>query len=269
MRPIRFCLFAVAVACLALPTAGLAAPAGAEPIATLAGTTTAVAAPAVLAVPARAAERPDAADAFEVRVDRLVQAAVEKAVLPALRAQAAAEAAQDTTSAPRVVYLQAPTAQEAGPTMLGLSWADFLKLAGMILTGIAAVLFPLIFKASADAKKAEYGRWAVWAYHAVQEFAALTPNKLDDLAAQGLAVVAGVLAPGVELNQKELAAAALYSQRLGEKGLSLTAPALADAKAMWKGISGEEKTEAAVRAKAVALAAASESAARPQTPLAA
>ena len=274
------CFLAATVACLSLSGPALAASAGAVP----AGIESAIAMAATQADIATADEQaamgfgktdafathpvyrhdprlelvadaqPDAADAFEVRVDRAVKAAVDRALIPAMRTQAAQDAAKDASSArPQVVYLQAPAASApADGTVLGIPFEQLVTVLATILVPLLLGLGTLIWKGNATAKEAKIAQWIQAAYLITEEVSRLTPNTVDDKVAYALRVL---------------------TERLQAAGIAATPTIAEQARATWTAMSGSEKVEASVRAKAVALAAekatATESAARPQTPLAA
>ena len=122
------CFLAATVLCLSLPAAGLAAPAGAEPIETLA-----VTAPAVLTVPARAAAQ---AEQPAVAAPAQAQAPVIYLVQPQAAAQPAAVAPAPSSS--------------GGSVALGILGAIPGELWGALLGIVATVLFSFWRGSSAD-----------------------------------------------------------------------------------------------------------------------
>lgn len=277
--------FLAAVLCLSLPTAALAMPPGSEPAGIEAAIVTAAAQADLatadelsamgfgqtdaftthpvyrhdprldhrinfIATPAQ----PDAADAFEVRVDRAVQAAVERAIVPALRASAAADAASD--AAPASIVSQ-------GGTTFGLTFEQLVALLASVAVPLFLGIGGWLWKDAAKAKEQTIAKWVQAAYMITEEIAKLTPNKVDDKIAYALGVL---------------------TSHLQAAGITPTLAITEQAKATWTAMSGAEKVEASVRAKAVALAeqasaktiaelattgTASETSARPQTPPAA
>lgn len=281
----RFRCFLAIISCLALPTGALAMPPGSEPTGIEAAIDTAAAQADLATADELAAmglgqpdafathpvyrhdprldqrldfiampAQPDAADAFEARVDRAVQAAVERAIVPALRASAAADAASEAAPASTV---------SQGGTALGLTFEQLVALLASVAVPLFLGIGGWLWKDAAKAKEQTIAKWVQAAYMITEEIAKLTPNKVDDKIAYALGVLTG---------------------HLKAAGITPTLAITEQAKATWTAMSGAEKVEASVRAKAVAMAEqasaktiaalavpgeASETTARPQTPPAA
>jgi hypothetical protein len=134
--------------------------------------------------------------------------------------------------------------------VLGIPFEQLATVVATILVPLLLGLGTLLWKGNAAAKEATIARWIQAAYHITEEVSRLTPNTVDDKVAYALRVL---------------------TERLQAAGITPTAAIGEQARAVWTAMSGAEKVEASVRAKAVALAAekAAGAEARPQTPPAA
>jgi hypothetical protein len=146
------------------------------------------------------------------------------------------------TQAP-VVYLVQPTQATQPPgAILGLPFEQLVTVLATLLIPLLLGIAGLIWKDKAKERRDTVAQWIRAAYLITEEVARLTPNVVDDKIAYALRVL---------------------NERLQAAGITPTAAIGDQARATWTAMSGAEKVESNVRAKA-ALAVA----ARPQTPLA-
>ena len=168
-------------------------------------------------------------------------------------------------SAPRVAVSQdaALVVAPVPGTVLGLTFEQLVALLASVVVPLFLGIGGWLWKDAAKAKEQTIAKWVQAAYMITEEIAKLTPNKVDDKIAYALGVL---------------------TDQLKAAGITPTLAITEQAKATWTAMSGAEKVEASVRAKAVARAeqasaktitelatagTSTEPAARPQTPPAA
>ena len=117
-------------------------------------------------------------------------------------------------------------------TVLGLTFEQLLALLASVVVPLFLGIGGWLWKDSAKQKEEKIAAWIRAAYLITEEVAKLTPTKVDDKIAYALRVL---------------------SERLSAAGITPTAAIGEQAKAIWTAMSGAEKVEAGVRAKAVAL----------------
>ena len=162
------------------------------------------------------------------------------------------EALAGMTPAPSVGAVSAPrvsVSQDAAlvvapvpGTVLGLTFEQLLALLASVVVPLFLGIGGWLWKDSARQKEEKIAAWIRAAYLITEEVAKLTPTKVDDKIAYALKVL---------------------SERLEAAGIKPTAAIGEQAKAVWTAMSGAEKVEASVRAKAVALAEKKATEARP------
>jgi len=187
----------------------------------------------------------------------LVPVAAPAATTQAQLEERVAQPPPVTTATEAAVLVAPAPGSDLAP--LGIPASTWIKLLGVLFMVVIALLSALVWKASARDKKLQMLGWMDWAYYAGTEFAAKTPNIIDDLVAAGIGELREVLARdlGIQLNQKQLTGLALLSQKV-----KVTQQVAREAVDRWTAISGAAKEEAKTRALAVELATP-----KPQTPV--
>ena len=138
-------------------------------------------------------------------------------------------------SSPRMSVSQdaALVVASAPDTVLGLTFEQLVALLASVVVPLFLGIGGWLWKDSAKQKEEKIAAWIRAAYLITEEVAKLTPTKVDDKIAYALKVL---------------------SERLEAAGIKPTAAIGEQARATWTAMSGAEKVEAGVRAKAVVLA---------------